>query len=239
MKNKFLLAIILIVAALTAGFVYSRKQKATVPPIENSYQENKPDAIEDNHVLINVPFTSQAPNANWSDPRQQDGCEEASILMAWLWINNKTMSKAEAEKEIIAISDFELERYGNYHDTNAADTARTMKDYYGYDKLEVKMDPTIEDIKDAMREGKVVLVPANGQRLANPNYKPPGPTTHMLVIKGFDDARGKFITNDPGTRLGDGFEFTYQNVFNAMVDYPSGDHLSQEGRPKSMISIQK
>ena len=32
-------------------------------------------------VIYDVPFTSQAPFADWKDPRQQEGCEEASILM--------------------------------------------------------------------------------------------------------------------------------------------------------------
>jgi hypothetical protein len=198
-----------------------------------------PNTPKANNVLIKVPFTTQAPNADWNDPRQQDGCEEASVIMAWLWINNDTMTKNEAEREIIAISNFELEQYGNYHDTSAEDTVRFFKDYYGYDKAQVVHDPSIEDIKDQLRAGKIVLVPANGQRLDNPNFRGGGPVTHMVVIKGFDESKKQFITNDPGTRLGEGFVYSYSNLYGSMVNYPTGNHLSQEGRGKAMIVVTK
>ena len=114
-----------------------------------------------------------------------------------------------------------------------------MTDYYSYSKHEVKIDPSIDDIKNALRAGGVVLVPANGQKLNNPHYKQPGPITHMLLIKGFNDSKKQFITNDPGTKFGEGYAFDYETVFNAMVDYPSGNHDSQTGRPKAMITIKK
>jgi hypothetical protein len=234
------LCIVLLAGAAAYGAAYKyRHANDYVPPVENVYQEDKPDEIKKDYVLINVPFTSQAPNAKWSDPRQQDGCEEASVIMAWMWVRGTTMDKNEAEKEIIAISDFEEAEYGNFHDTEAKDTVRFMKDYYGYDKAVIVDDPTLDQIKDALRENKIVLVPANGQKLGNPNFRAPGPYTHMLVIKGFDDRKNQFITNDPGTRLGEGYVYDYQTVYNAMVNYPSGQHLPQEGRGKAMIVIRK
>lgn len=239
-KLYIILCIIMLAGAAAYSLAYKyRHQGDYIPPKQNSYQQNNTDQIKENYVLINVPFTSQAPLADWADPRHQDGCEEASILMAWLWINNKTMTKDEAEVEIENIADFELDRYGNFHDTNAADTVQVMKDYYSYQKISFSLNPTIEDIKNALRERKLVLVPANGKKLGNPNFRNGGPLTHMLVLKGFDDSKNQFITNDPGTRLGEGYVYDYQTVYNAMVDYPTGQHLSQEGQPKSMIVVQK
>ncbi len=238
--KKILIGLI-ILTAFAFALVWQRWNRE-IPARQNTeavYTPNKPDVVKASSVLLNVPFTSQAPNGNWDDPRQQDGCEEASILMAWLWISGKTMTPDEAEKEIIAISEFEEVNYGNYHDTNAADTMKVMKAYYNYDKLSVKINPTVEDIKNELRQGRLVLVPANGQKLGNPNFKQPGPLTHMLVIRGFDDAKNEFTTNDPGTRKGEGYIYDYNTVYEAMVDYPTGMHLSQEGRPKSMIVISK
>ncbi|MBX4187299.1 MAG: C39 family peptidase [Candidatus Doudnabacteria bacterium] len=239
---KLFIGFCLILLAGTAAYLvavkYHRSQ-AYIPDPKHTYSPGKPAEIKTDYVMLNVPFVSQSPLARWDDPRQQDGCEEASILMAWLWINNKTMTKEEAEKAITDTADFEQDRYGSYHDTDAADTVQLMKDYYGYTNLTFKIDPTIEDIKNTLREGKLVLVPANGQKLGNPNYKPPGPLTHMLVIKGFDNSKNQFITNDPGTRLGDGYVYDYQTVYNAMVNYPTGHHESQDGRPKAMIIISK
>ena len=237
---KIFIVLVLIIAAYAAVFyVMNRGGDEVKPDSQNEYVPGGSDTIKQSKALINVPFTSQAPLADWKDPRHQDGCEEASILMAWLWLNNQTMTKEQAEKAIEDMSDYELATYGNFHDTDAYDTVKLMKDYYGYAKAEVKINPSIEDIKNQIRAGKIVIVPANGQNLDNPNYTAPGPYTHMLVIKGFDDDRDRFITNDPGTRLGEGFEFTYNNLYDAMVNYPTGQHLSQAGRPKAMIVITK
>ncbi|OGE83443.1 MAG: hypothetical protein A3B95_00060 [Candidatus Doudnabacteria bacterium RIFCSPHIGHO2_02_FULL_43_13b] len=236
MKNKGLFFLFLIIFAFTAALVFSSN---LFEPTSTAYNPNVEEKVKSSYVLLNVPFTPQAPLANWDDPRQQDGCEEASILMAWLWIQNKSIIPTEAEETIIKISEFEKERYGNFQDTSASDTAKVMKDYYGYDKLTVSENVSVEDIKNKLRQGRLVLVPANGQRLDNPNYTGDGPSTHMLVIRGFDDSKKEFITNDPGTRKGNLYAYDYDVVLGAMVNYPTGQHLSQEGRPNAMIVVEK
>jgi len=213
------------------------------PPVaeeENKPTEQEPAPNQDSKVLLTVAFTSQAPTGNWDDERQQDGCEEASLLMAWNWINGKTSINAqEAEREIIAMSEYELEHYGNYYDINAQDTIKLMKDYYKYDKISYQLEVDAEDIKNALRSGKLVIVPANGKRLNNPNFSSGGPVTHMLVVKGFDDAKQQFITNDPGTRNGNGYIYSYSTLLNAMVNYPTGYHEDQTGQPNAMIVVER
>jgi len=247
MTNKFSrLFIIVVLIALAGGSAYAlrhRIKEAVIPPPpppDNTYHPDIPDVVKSSSALLNVPFTSQAPTFNWADPREEDACEEAAILMAWSWIKNESLNDAKAtEKKITDISDYETAHTGNYFDTDAADTAKLMTDYYGYTNLVVKMNPTIEDIKDALRAGKLVLAPANGQKLGNPNYTGAGPLTHFLVIKGFDDATGLFTTNDSGTRLGNNYKYTYATLYNALVDYPTGHHEDQTGRPKAMIVVTK
>lgn len=247
---KISIICLIVIAALGAVFLLRNRSQlgkkvvdkitGTVPPPpDTSFNPTVPDAVQASYALLNVPFTSQAPTGNWSDPRQQDGCEEAAILMAWSWIKNQQLSPADAEKAITDIADFETAHYGNYFDFDAADTARMMTDYYGYTDLEVKIDPSIEDIKNALRAGKLVLAPANGRKLGNPNYTAPGPLTHFLVIKGFDDSTGLFTTNDSGTRLGKNYTYKYETLYNALVNYPSGHHEDQTGRPKAMIVVAK
>ncbi len=210
------------------------------PPAQNINPSSTPaTSSESRYVLLEVPFFSQAPNANWEDPRQQDGCEEASLLMAWLWVTGKSMTKDQAEAEIIAMSEFEKTQYGNYLDLDAQDTAKLMKDYYGYEKTRVEENISLDDIKNELRQGRLVLVPANGQKLGNPNFSGDGPYTHMVVVRGFDDAKRQIITNDPGTRNGKLYRYDYDVFYNAMVNYPSGHHEPQEGRPKAMIVVSK
>ncbi|MBI5913267.1 hypothetical protein HY839_02375 [Candidatus Azambacteria bacterium] len=92
-----------------------------------------PDVIAPLRVLLDVPFTVQAPFGGWADARQDYGCEEASILMAMRWVRGETLTPAQAEQEIIAISEFEKERYGDFHDTSAQDTLKVVKAYFGYE----------------------------------------------------------------------------------------------------------
>jgi hypothetical protein len=161
--------------------------------------------------------------------------------MAWLWTQgDSSITTTEAENKITDMSDYELANHGNYHDTSAQDTAKwLLGEYFNYDKYSVTENVSISFIKDKLREGKLVLVPANGQKLNNPNFLNGGPVTHMVVIRGFDDAKQEFITNDPGTRNGKLYVYDYQTLYSAMVNYPTGYHLPQEGRPKAAIVVEK
>src|SRR6187549_3072537 len=62
-------------------------------------------------TMLNVPYVSQVPTGHWSDPRQADGCEEASMIMAMSWVRNgntgSTVTAEEAERDIINISEYE------------------------------------------------------------------------------------------------------------------------------------
>lgn len=165
-----------------------------------------------------VPFTPQAPHANWDDP-YKEFCEEASVLMAMKYITKEPMGSADdAEKELLAIKDFEDARFGFYKDTTAAETAVIFREYYKYDKVQLIKDPSIAHIQEAIGQGKVVLVPAAGRLLHNPYFQQPGPLYHMFVIKGYT-AEGKFIVNDPGTRRGGDFLYDQSVVMNAMHDW--------------------
>lgn len=181
--------------------------------------EPKPsDAI----ATLKVPFASQAPFSDWSDPRQQDGCEEASIFMAWHWINGTTFTTTEALRGILALSRYSEETFKTFHDTSAIDTAKMLTDFYGYAAVTVRRDITTDDIRDELAKGNLVLIPADGTKLGNPNFKQPGPPEHMLVIKGYDAAKDQFITNDPGTRLGEGYRYSTAAIARSLRDYPTG-----------------
>ena len=67
------------------------------------------------YAVNDVPFVSQAPFGEWSDTRMQDGCEEASTLMAVRWVEERSITKSEAKEEIIAMSEYQLEEYGSYN----------------------------------------------------------------------------------------------------------------------------
>lgn len=200
----------------------------------------KKGALEEKNILLNAPFVSQAPFGNWSDPRKQDGCEEAAAIMAMAWVNNRKLTSQMADEKIDEISAYEEKMYGNSRDTNAQDTAeRIFKKFFKYDNVRVKYNITKENIKQELFKSNLVIVPTNGRLLNNPNYTFPGPTTHNLVIIGYDVDKKEFITNDPGTRRGEKYRYNEDVLENALSDYPTGNHEKIEEIKTAMIIIWK
>lgn len=191
-------------------------------------------------IFLDVPFMSQAPFGNWSDPRKQDGCEEAAVVMAMAWVKGETLSAKSVDDEINKIASYEEETVGTFHDTSAFDTAETIfKGYFKYEKVEVRYRIKKEDIAKELASGNLVIVPTRGQLLGNPNYTPPGPVTHNLVVTGYDLKTKEFITNDPGTRKGKGYRYDENVLVDAIVDYPTGLHEKIEEEKTVMIVVSK
>lgn len=231
MKHRhFIIITIIFIAAALAAVIFKSEPKAVPLPIARPYEEPKSNA-QPNHVAgsslpaevnLAIPFTSQAPYKNW-DEVHEEFCEEASVLMAAHYIKHLPIpSPKYADEQLFKIKDWEERTFGYYKDTTAEETARILKEYYGITNVKLVFDPSVDQIKQAVAEGKTVLVPAAGRKLPNPNYRRPGPLYHMLVIKGYTKDR-KFITNDPGTRKGADFIFDFDAVMNAMHDWNGGN----------------
>ncbi|MFH1745226.1 MAG: C39 family peptidase [bacterium] len=197
------------------------------------------DIIDSINIIQKVPFTSQAPFGEWNDDRFQDGCEEASSLMAVKWARGEIIATREsARNEILAIAEFEKENYQIYEDTSVYDTLeRLIKKYFQYDGAVEFRDFSLNDLKKKLEEGKIIIVPADGQKLNNPYFTPPGPEHHMLVIIGYDENTKEFITNDPGTRRGAGYRYNEDILFSAIRDYPTGKHLPIAKDEKAAIVV--
>ena len=188
---------------------------------------------------LNVPFTSQAPDGDWSNPLFQDGCEEASIIMAMHWVKGEPLIATKAKAEILAISDFEQREYGSAVDRSAKDTAQLIRDYYSYTAVNYVENIDAEDIKSQLNRGNVVILPMNGRQLANPYYTAPGPERHMLVVIGYDPTTREFITNDPGTRRGAKYRYKESIFVNAIRDYPTGNHELIVSIQKNMVVVSR
>jgi len=209
-------------------------------PVGNISSSTAAPSPTTDKVLLNVPFTSQAPYGEWSDLRQEDGCEEASALMAVKWARGEKITAAEALKEILGSSNYTLKKYKEYRDLSVTDTLNwIIKDYFNYSKAAVKTKVTMSEIIAELNKGNVVIAPVNGQIVGNPYYTAPGPLNHMLVIRGYDSIRKIFITNDPGTRHGELYEYDAQILFKAIRAYPTGNHESNDKINKDIIVVWK
>jgi hypothetical protein len=199
-----------------------------------------PVGADQTTVLLKVPFTSQAPDGQWEDLRFQDGCEEASVLMAIKWVKGESITRTEATAAILDMAEWQLQSYGSFRDTNAQDTAdRLIRDYFSYNQYRVSKEVNTQNIVAELRAGNIVLVPANGQKLYNPYFTAPGPEHHMLVIRGYHPSTDEFITNDPGTKRGEGYRYKSEILIGAVIDYPTGDHEPITGVQKAMIIVSK
>ena len=202
------------------------------PSVEKKQTEKEPPLPEE--VNLEIPFTSQAPFSDWSYPFNHT-CEEAAVLMAHYYVEGKTtIDPAQAKAELLDLVEYEDKNYGFSEDTDTAQTAQLIKDYYRH-SVKVKYDISLEDIKKELAKGNPVIVPAAGQLLNNPHFKPPGPLYHMLLIKGYDAT--EFITNDTGTIWGADFVYSYQTLENAIHDLENGDLENIANGRSAMISV--
>lgn len=184
-------------------------------------------------VNLDVPFTSQAPKSNWDMP-YQEACEEASAIMVNYFYKGETgrINVDQAEKEILNVVAYEKKTLGFYEDTDAQQTAKFIEGLYGY-KVVVKPLVSIDDIKRPLALGYPVIVPFAGKMLGNPNYRNGGPPYHMLVIRGYTP--NFVITNDPGTRKGLGYTYSYDTIMKAAHDWNNGNVTT--GSPVLMVVL--
>lgn len=185
-------------------------------------------------VLIDVPFSPQAPLGNWSPP-YDEACEEASLAMAMAWAKGEALTPQRTNAEILKLIAFENYHFGYNDDTALRETAKLIRHYYRHAGAEVRYDMTLNDMRAALAAGNILIVPAAGALLQNPHYIGP-PPYHMLVVRGYDDAAGEFIVNDPGTRLGQAFRYPYPILWNAIHDWTGSDATITAGS-KGMIVV--
>lgn len=243
-KHHSLLFVVLVLGVLViVALLYKRHdvtrtlEQATLPEAQN-YQEvkdSKPLATSEptteepaaatpktetsskNEINLAVPFTVQAPHANWDLP-YKEFCEEASTLMAASYLKGEDIGTTdEANQKLLAVKAFEEKEFGFYEDTTIEQTAVILKKHFGIKNVDVLDNPTPDDFREALNAGKLVIMPAAGRELGNPFFTAPGPLYHMLVIKGYTGK--KFITNDPGTRRGADYVYSEDVLFSAMHDW--------------------
>jgi len=168
---------------------------------------------------LDVPFTSQAPEENWDQP-WQDACEEASVLMISSYYNKHKITKSYAVSEINRMIDWETENNWAYSISAKNVTTLLNNELENKNEFEMVENPTIEQIKYSISNGNPVLGLFYGKELENPNFNNGGPDYHTLIIKGYTETQ--FITNDPGTKNGKNFLYSYENIMNALHDWNDG-----------------
>ncbi len=186
-------------------------------------------------TLLGVPYTTQAPLGEWSDPRQADGCEEATLVMAMAWLRGGTIPAEEAKRDIINMSEYERIRFGFYQDTSMMDTGTLLKEYYGHANYIVQYGISSEDIKNELAGNRVVLIPLNTQRLGGV-YSQSGPPRHTVIAVGYDDQADTITIHDP-YQGGQFRAIPSKDIDAALWDYNSGVHLPLPPKMPAMLVV--
>ncbi len=190
----------------------------------------KPPVEQSSSINLSVPFASQAPFGDWSMP-YKEACEEASIIMVDYYVRGATLSKQQMKDDIDTQVAWQEKTWGGHYDISISQLKTLGQQFYPEYSFEIISSLTAEKIRQQLRLGRPVIVPAAGRELYNPNFKDPGPLYHMLVIKGFT-SDNKFITNDPGTRNGADYIYTERTLMNAIRDW---DGSAPEGEKVGLV----
>lgn len=170
-----------------------------------------------NNAYLEVQFICQAPletEENWI--LHEESCEEAALLQAYLYETDQTMTKEEANEEILEMLEWQKTNWNGHYDIYAKDVSKLAQGFYEINESEITIiyDATIEDIKEQIAGGHPVIVPVTADYLENPYYLYPG--YHMLIVIGYTE--DKIITNDNGTKRGKDFSYDYDKFERAMND---------------------
>lgn len=184
-----------------------------------------------------MPFTVQAPFGDWGDP-YQEACEEAAILMAMHYRNGTALTPAIADRELLDLVDWETQN-GYGQDITADQMAEVAEKKYGL-SARVRTDVTKESIIEELAAGNPVVIPAAGRMLGNPYFSGEGPFYHALIIIGYRQGwTGEyFVTNDPGTKRGQGYEYEVGVLLDAIHDWTGVKEETPQGR-KAMVIIER
>ena len=173
-------------------------------------------------IDLSVPFTSQAPEQNWSQP-WQDACEETSITMIdSFYGGHTTLSIEEAKKQIMRTYTIKTNDFGYSLDENSETITEIINRYFPWEAKVVER-PSISMMEAELDAGRPIIIPAHGTELNNPHFLSPLLDYHVIVLKGYDSDTREFISNDPGTQYGASLRYSYETIEEAMHDFEPGN----------------
>ena len=176
-----------------------------------------PVALPD-HVLLQVPFTTQAPLNNWA--QHQESCEAANLTMLWLYWKHdlSVVIDPNAADNLIRT----IDSWKSQPDLNDTMVGQLAEQHWGYSYRIVPNDAQV--IAKQLAAGRPLLAEVRTHGLGNPHY--PGYTSHyeqtgwsvphFVTIIGYDST-GVWL-NDPGISWGRGYHVTYAQLTHAIDD---------------------
>jgi len=154
-----------------------------------------------------------------------------SLIMVHHFLEGTDLTREQAEQEILDLVAWETE-HGYPMDVTIAELGTIAEQYYGH-RARIVENPTIDELKQLLANGHPVIVPAAGRNLGNPYFSGEGPWYHMLVLTGY--GWWNFITNDPGTRRGEDYEYRFSTLLEAIHDWTGVKEEIQKGQSAVLV----
>jgi hypothetical protein len=227
---------------------YLKEREATAPlagvtavhaqplPVEVGPGTMPTPAALPTRVLLQVPFTTQAPLNNWA--QHQESCEAANLTMLvayWQHDTSVVIDPNAADATIRQIDSWKPAP--DLNDTMLGDLAQQ---HFGYSYRLVPNDPEV--IAEQLAAGRPLLAEVRTHGLGNPHY--PGYTghyeqtgwsvPHFVLIIGYDDS-GVWL-NDPGISWGRGYHISYAQLAHAIDDLDQHHPALDEGQVLLLIA---
>lgn len=172
-------------------------------------------------IILDVPYVSEAPDGNWTGS-WINACEESSVTMVHRFYQGESTTTIEESKEFMTLLFNEQRKlYKSDMNSNSERTLDLIKKFADFNG-EIVVNPTIDSIKDEIRNGRPVISMHYGVELQNPNvpFKPTGSAFHVIVVVGFNDETQQFITHDNGdAKEGINHAYSYDIFMDSLHDY--------------------
>ncbi|HZU15209.1 MAG TPA: C39 family peptidase [Candidatus Dormibacteraeota bacterium] len=182
-------------------------------------------------VFIKVPYTSQSPYDQWgaNDPHQEY-CEAAALLMVGDYFRGDrrgAIPPAEANADMAAIVNVERQMFPGVLDLPVADVAQVGQRMFGLRPSVLPLDLTA--VERNLAEGRPVIIPVMTHGLAGgapiAPYYGHANVYHVIVVTGYDSARGLLYTNDAGFMQGQNYAYPWSVL--ATANAAQTRHLAQ------------
>lgn len=173
-------------------------------------------------VFVKVPYTAQSPYNRWGsgDPHEEY-CEAAAVFMVGQYFRGDSRDRVpppEADASMAQLVAFERKTFPGVLDLPLTAMGGVGAQFYNLDATVVPVD--LDLIEHSLAAGRPVIVPvmthgANGQRIA-PNYGALN-VYHVIVLTGYDTAKGVLYTNDAGFMQGQNYAYSWTTL-SAAID---------------------
>ena len=201
---------------------------------------NKSLAATAEVVKIPAPYTSEIPTGTWAPP-WNNACEEATIVMVNdYYFGYETLPKKIAADNMNPLFKIENKIFGGNANTDASQTAQLINDYTDSTAV-IKENPTIDEIKNELRQNRPVITFHYAKNIVNVNYhwRAGGSYYHVMTLVGFDDNTKEFFVHDSGDPVTGAFHrYGYDVIMNSLHDY---NHKTRraDGTPRVLFTDSK